>query len=138
MKTISLAISVVLSALLAALPATAQQATKAPASQAERGFSFAAFGDSRPSMYLPVKDGKPDLAKIFVEMFDLVMPEKIAEEVVKRDVKIIFDPTTKELIRVIMPFATRSEVMTLTIDKGWVTEATVEDVKLLPGVHRTM
>ena len=28
--------------------------------------------------------------------------------------------------------------MTLTVDKGWVTEASVEDVKLLPGVHRTM
>ena len=28
--------------------------------------------------------------------------------------------------------------MTLTVDQGWVTEASVEDVKLLPGVHRTM
>ena len=28
--------------------------------------------------------------------------------------------------------------MTLTVDKGWVTEASVEDVKLLPGVQRTM
>lgn len=27
---------------------------------------------------------------------------------------------------------------TLTFDKGWVTSASVEDVKLLPGVHRTM
>ena len=27
---------------------------------------------------------------------------------------------------------------TLTLDKGWVTEASVEDVKLLPGVRRTM
>ena len=26
----------------------------------------------------------------------------------------------------------------MTIDKGWVTEASVEDVKLLPGVRRTM
>jgi hypothetical protein len=38
----------------------------------------------------------------------------------------------------VMPFATASEVTTLTFDKGWVTEASVEDVKLLPGVHRTM
>ena len=50
----------------------------------------------------------------------------------------IFDPVTKELIKVIMPFMCKSEVMTLTVDKGWVTEASVEDVKLLPGVHRTM
>jgi hypothetical protein len=37
-----------------------------------------------------------------------------------------------------MPFESKSEVMTLMLDKGWVTEASVEDVKLLPGVHRTM
>src|SRR6185503_9987341 len=40
--------------------------------------------------------------------------------------------------RVIMPFTSKTEVMTLTVDQGWVTEAGVEDVKLLPGVHRTM
>jgi hypothetical protein len=32
----------------------------------------------------------------------------------------------------------RSEVMTLSVDQGWVTRATVEEVKLLPGVHREM
>src|SRR6478752_3079844 len=101
-------------------------------------FSFAAYGDSRPMMYLPSKEGQPDLHKLFVEMFGLVLPEKVAEEVVKKDVKTIFDPVTKELIKVIMPFASKSEVMTLTVDQGWVTEASVEDVKLLPGVHRTM
>ena len=37
-----------------------------------------------------------------------------------------------------MPFMSKTEVMTLTVDKGWVTEASVEDVKLLPGVHRTI
>src|SRR5262249_51979729 len=49
-----------------------------------------------------------------------------------------FDPTTKELTHVVMPFESKSEVAFLTIDKGWVTEATVEDTKLLPGVRRTM
>ena len=48
-------------------------------------------------MYLPYKDGRPDLVKLFVEMFGLVMPEKVAEAVVARDVKMIFDPVTKEL-----------------------------------------
>jgi hypothetical protein len=71
-------------------------------------------------------------------MFGLVMPEKVAEAVVAKDVKMIFDPATKELIKVVMPFASKTEVMTLTVDKGWVTEASVEDTKLLPGVHRTM
>ena len=93
---------------------TAQQAPRAT----DSGFSFAAYGDSRPMMYLPVKDGQPDLTKLFVEMFGLVMPERIAEEVVKRDVKMIFDPVTKELIRVIMPFMSKTEVMTLTVDQG--------------------
>jgi hypothetical protein len=89
-------------------------------------------------MYLPLKEGQPDLSKFFVEMFGLVMPEKVAEAVVAKDVKMIFDPVTKDLIKVVMPFASETEVMTLTVDKGWVTEASVEDLKLLPGVNRTM
>src|SRR5271167_4737617 len=129
---------------LAALPAlpTLVAGAQAPAAAAPQptgnGFSFAAVGDTRPMMYLPENAGEPDLVKLFVEMFGLVMPERVAEAVVKRDVKMIFDPDTKELIQVVMPFMTKTEVMTLTVDKGWVTEASVEDVKLLPGVHRTM
>src|SRR4029079_11280682 len=42
------------------------------------------------------------------------------------------------LIQVVMPCESRSEAMTVTVDEGWVTEASVEDVKLLPGVRRTM
>jgi len=38
-----------------------------------------------------------------------VMPEKIAEAVVKRDVKLTFDPVTAELIKVVMPFASKTE-----------------------------
>ncbi len=121
-----------LSAGLLASPARAQSAA------AQGGFSFAAVGDTRPMMYLPPSAGEPDLVKFFVEMFGLVMPERVAEEVVKRDVKMIFDPDTKELIQVVMPFMTKTEVMTLSVDKGWVTEASVEDIKLLPGVHRTI
>ncbi len=115
-------------------PAMAQQAPPAAGS----AFSFAVYGDSRPMMYLPYKEGQPELSQLFVEMFGLVMPEKVAEAVVKRDVKMIFDPATKDLIKVVMPFRSKSEVMTLTLDKGWVIEASVEDIKLLPGVHRTM
>ena len=102
------------------------------------GLSFAVCGDSRPMMYLPYKDGDPDLVRLFVEMFGLVMPERVAEEVVKRDVKMIVDPVTKDLVQMIMPFMSKSEIMTLSVDQGWVTRATVEDVKLLPGVHREM
>lgn len=120
------------------LAAGARAQTAAAPQPAGNGFSFAAVGDTRPMMYLPEDAGGPDLVKLFVEMFGLVMPERIAEEVVKRDVKMIFDPDTKKLIQVVMPFMTKTEVMTLRVDKGWVTEASVEDVKLLPGVHRTM
>ena len=132
-STMALSIMTVF-AVFQPLDATAQQAPPAASS----AFSFAAVGDTRPMMYLPSKDGKPELTKLFVELFGLVMPEKIAEEVVKKDVRMIFDPDTKELIKIIMPFMTKTEIMTMTVDKGWVTEASVEDVKLLPGVHRTM
>jgi hypothetical protein len=111
---------------------------KAGAAKGDSGFSFVAYGDSRPMMYLPMNAGKPDLVKLFTEIFGLVMPEKLAAEVVSRDVKLIYDPESKELIRVIMPFLSKTEIMTLSLDKGWVTEASVEDVKLLPGVHRTI
>lgn len=118
--------------------ATAQ--TAKPASHAtDSGFSFAVYGDSRSMMYLPPGENqKEEAIKLVVDMFELVMPQKIAEAVVRKDVKLIYDPATKELVQIVMPFMTRSEVMTLTVDKGWVTEASVEDVKLLPGVRRVM
>ena len=73
--------------------ASAETQTSPASGSSGSGFSFAAYGDSRPMMYLPFKnDGQPDLTKLFVELFGLVMPEKVAEEVVKRDVKTIFDP----------------------------------------------
>ena len=41
-------------------------------------------------------------------------------------------------MHIVMRFMTKSEVTTLNVDKGWVTEASVEDVKLMPGVRYTM
>lgn len=118
-------------------PAATDPVTAAPKS--EPGFSFAAYGDSRTMMQLPSKEAEKDeTIKLLVEIFNLVMPEKYAEEVVRKDVKLIYDPATDELVQIVMPFMTRSEVMTLTVDQGWVTEASVEDVKLLPGVRRTV
>ena len=90
-------------------------------------------------MYLPYKkEQEADARRLMVDMFELVLPEKVSEEVVNKYVKLIYDPATHELVQIVMPFDTRSEVTTLTLDKGWVTEASVEDVKLLPGVRRTM
>jgi hypothetical protein len=113
----------------------AGQNTKA----ATPGFSFAVFGDSRTMMYLPHRsDQKAEAVNYMVDMFELVMPEKVAREAVAKAVKLIYDPASGELVEVVMPFMTKSEVTTLTVDQGWVTEASVEDVKLLPGVRRTM
>jgi hypothetical protein len=109
------------------------------AEEAQRGFSFAVYGDSRSMMYLPYKsDQEREARQLMVDMFELVLPVHVAAAVVKKDVKLIYDPATKELVQMVMPFDTASQVTTLTVDKGWVTEASVEDVKLLPGVHRTM
>src|SRR5690242_5069093 len=113
----------VLLSSLALLPAL--QPSTAAAQQTTRGsnaaFSFAVYGDSRSMMYLPYKSSQKDEAiKLMVDMFELVFPEKVAEEVVKKYVKLIYDPATDELVQIIMPFETKSEVTTLTVDKGWV------------------
>src|SRR5262245_38319617 len=115
--------------------AAAQQAKRV----GSRAFSFAVYGDSRSMMYLPYKsDQREEAIKLMVDIFALVLPEKVAEEVVRKDVKLTYDPATDELVQIVMPFETKSEVTTLTVDRGWITEASVEDVKLLPGVRRTM
>src|SRR5262249_22377220 len=130
----------VLLSTLALLPvleprtAAAQQAARG-----NRAFSFAVYGDSRSMMYLPYKSDQRDEAiKLMVDIFALVLPEKVAEDVVRRDVKLTYDAATGELVQIVMPFETKSEVATLTVDKCWITEASVEEMKLLLGVHRTM
>ena len=117
----------------------AAQTTEPTAHAANSGFSFDVFGDSRSMMHLPDRsDQKAEATKLMVDMFKLVLPEKVATSVVEKDVKLIYDPNSGELLQIVMPFMTQSEIMTLTVDKGWVTEASVEDVKLLPGVRQTL
>jgi len=55
-----------------------------------------------------------------LNIFQFVLPEKVADDVVQKYVKHIYDPSTKELVQVVMPFATNREVATLRMDKGWV------------------
>lgn len=108
-------------------------------STAPSRFSFDVYGDSRSMMYLPYKASQEAEARtLMVDMFNLVLPKIISEYEVHKHVKLTYDPSTHELIQVVMPFESRSEINTVTLDKGWVTSASVEDVKLLPGVHRTM
>src|SRR5437899_7574364 len=127
--------------LFVAAPALPAQtpAAKQPKLATESSFSFAVYGDSRSMMYLPYKaDQEPEAHQLMVDIFELVLPEKVAAETVAKAVKLVYDPDTHELVQVVMPFETKSEVTTLTVDKGWVTEASVEDVKLMPGVRHTM
>ena len=110
-----------------------------PGAPAAGAFSFAVYGDSRSMMYLPYRaDQEAEARELMTDLFELVLPEKVAKELVKKDVKLVYDPKSKELVQMVMPFMSHSEVTYLTIDKGWVTEASVEDVKLLPGVRTTM
>jgi len=113
--------------------------TSKASESAQRSFSFAVYGDSRSMMVLPAgADREAEARQVMVDMFALAVPEKAAREMVRKHVKLTYDPDTRELAQMVMPFMTASEVATLTFDKGWVTQASVEDVKLLPGVHRTM
>src|SRR5216683_5648047 len=64
----------------------------------DAGFSFAVYGDSRSMFYLPYRsDQEAEARQLMVQMFELVFPANIAKEVVKRDVKLIYDPATHEL-----------------------------------------
>jgi Calcineurin-like phosphoesterase len=135
MKVRSILFAVVIALALQCSTATAQKTPPATKS----GFSFDVYGDSRSMMYLPYKaDQEADARKLMVDMFELVLPAKVSQAMVEKDVKLTYDPDTKELVQIIMPFMTASEVTTLTMDKGWVTEASVEDVKLMPGVPHIM
>ena len=50
--------------------------------QQAQGFSFAVYGDSRSMMYLPYKaEQEAEARDLMVEMFELVLPEKVAAEV---------------------------------------------------------
>jgi hypothetical protein len=62
-------------------------------------FSFAVYGDSRSMMYLPYTKGQEaDARKLMVDMFELVLPEKVSEAVVNKYVKLTYDPATNELV----------------------------------------
>lgn len=111
----------------------------APVHAQAESFSFVAYGDSRTMMYLPYTKADEDkVHAALVNVFAIILGEKVAEELVKKDVKLAFDPDTGMLTTVEMPFLTKSEITRLTFDKGWVVEATVEDIKLAPGIRTVM
>src|SRR3974390_906592 len=53
---------------------------------ADSGFSFDVYGDSRSMMYLPYKQSEEaEARKLMVDMFELVLPARVAPEVVAKD-----------------------------------------------------
>ena len=59
-------------------------------SKANSGFSFDVYGDSRSMMYLPYKqDQEAEARKLMVDMFELVLPARVADAVVQKDVKLV-------------------------------------------------
>jgi hypothetical protein len=65
-------------------------------------------------MYLPYKkDQEAGARQFMVDLFDLVLPEKTSQEMVDKNVKLIYDPSNNELTQIVMPFFTGSEVTTL-------------------------
>src|SRR4029077_20012530 len=96
-----------LSSVFGAVIARAQ--TSPTSNSAGTRFSFAVYGDSRSMMYLPYKaEQEAEARELMVDIFDLVLPEKVAKEVIQRDVKLIYDPETRELLQIVMPFMTKS------------------------------
>jgi len=123
----------IFAAVLLTQSATAQSAKSAASS----GFSFDVYGDSRSMLFLPYReDQEAEARRYLADIYDLVLPEAAATEVVNKDAKLTYDPSTHELLQIDTPL--HGKHVTLTFDKGWVTEASVEDPNLLPGVRRTL
>ena len=124
-------VSVLIAALLLVELAVAQSA-KITASS---GFSFDVYGDSRSMLFLPYRqDQEAEARKYLADIYELALSEGAAADVANKDAKFIYDPSTHELLQIDAPL--HDKRVTLTFDKGWVTEASVEDPQRLPGVRR--
>jgi len=119
--------------LAAELALRCPTATAQPMSRpADPGFSFAVYGDSRSMMYLPYKsDQEADARQLMVDIFDLVLPEKVSEEVVQKYVKLTYDPATKELVQIVNPhkvIASNAKDLDIVVFNGHVHTTEVYDV----------
>ena len=120
--------ALIVAALLLTELATAQSAKPAV------GFSFDVYGDSRSLMVLPYRqDQEAEARRYLADVYDLMLSEKEATEVVDKDARFIYDPSTHELLQIDTPL--HDKRVTLAFDRGWVTEASLEDPQHLPGVR---
>lgn len=99
-------------------------------------FSFDVYGDSRSMLYLPYRQSQEAEARRYMaDLYELMVSEKVATDIVNKNAKFIYGPTSHELLQIDAPI--HGKHVTLKFDKGWVTEATWEDPQHLAGVHRT-
>ncbi len=128
MKRLSSA--VMLTAVLLTQSAIAQNVKSAASS----GFSFDVYGDSRSMLFLPYsQDQETEARRYLADIYDLMLSEKAAVEVVNKDAKFTYDPSSHELLQIDTPL--HDKRVTLTFDRGWITEASLENAQLLPGVR---
>lgn len=103
----------------------------------EEGFSFVAFGDSRTLAKMPnKKEQMEDIYKSVLSMYEFVYEAKLPLDFVKQNALFSFDPVTQELLQIDMPFAIKQEILYLKLNKGWITEASVENLNILPRVRQ--
>jgi len=122
----------VLAAVLLTQLATAQNTKLAAKSR----FSFDVYGDSRSLLFLPYRqEQEAEARRYLADIYELALSETAATNIVAEDAKFIYDPATHELLQIDAPL--HDKHATLKFDKGWITEATLEDPHNLPGVHRT-
>lgn len=91
---------------------------------AHGGFSFDVYGDSRSMLFLPYRqDQEAEARRYMADIYELVLSEQAATEVVSKDAKFIYDPSTRELLQI--DASVHDKRVTLTFDKGWVTQASL-------------
>ena len=77
------------------------------------GFSFAVYGDSPVDISTchTNPDKEAEARELMVKMFELVFPKNVAEVVVQKDVKFIYDRENSRAGRefIMLPFDTRHE-----------------------------
>lgn len=121
--------------VLAAVLLTQLAVAQSTKPSAGTGFSFDVYGDSRSLLFLPYRqDQEAEARRYMADIYELALSEEVATEVVNKDAKFTYDPSTHELLQIDAPL--HGKHVTLTFDKGWITEAALEDPQLLPGVHR--
>lgn len=122
------------SAFTLAVLLTGLAMAQSPKNATNSGFSFDVYGDSRSMMFVPYReDQEAEARQYMADIYELVLSEQAATNIVSKDARFTYDPSSHELLQIDAPL--HDKRVTLTFDKGWVTEATLEDPQTQPGVR---